>query len=298
MRHFAYIINPISGTRSKKDLPDYVAARTKEAGFGCTVYASPKDGDYSAIERQLLAQASTDIVIAGGDGTINAAVGALRHLNLPFGIIPCGSGNGLALSAGLSKKPRPALDIILSAKPSPVDAYTVNGRFACMLCGLGLDAKVAHDFANAGTRGLMTYIEKSIANFFTAKPYPFTLEAGEARYPVEAFFISIANSNQFGNNVTIAPKASLSDGLLDVVVLAKQNKLSLVLQAARQCLGFIRPRELTTLRSGASVLYLQAPAIRIHNPEGAHLHIDGDPVETAPLLNIEVIPHAFQLLMP
>ncbi|GAA4345544.1 diacylglycerol kinase family lipid kinase [Flaviaesturariibacter amylovorans] len=298
MRHFAYIINPISGTRSKKDLPDYVATRTREAGFGCTVYSSPRDGDYSAIEKQLMAHETTDIVIAGGDGTINAAVGALRHLGLPFGIIPCGSGNGLAFSAGIPKQPRLALETILSAAPAPVDAYTVNGRFACMLCGLGLDAKVAHDFANAGTRGLMTYIEKSIANFFTAKPHPFTLQVEDTHYPVEAFFISIANSNQFGNNVTIAPKASLSDGLLDVVVLAKQNKFSLVLQAARQCLGFNKPRELTTLTSGTSLLYLQAPSIIIHNPEGAHLHIDGDPVDTAHLLDIQVIPHAFQLLMP
>ena len=106
------------------------------------------------------------MVIAGGDGTINQSVGHLRDLDVQFGIIPCGSGNGLAFSAGISKNPEKALQIIFNGKSQFVDAFKINKKFACMLCGLGFDAQVAHDFANDPKRGLMTYVKKNSYKFF------------------------------------------------------------------------------------------------------------------------------------
>ena len=110
----------------------------------------------------------------------------------------------------------------------------VNGRFACMLCGLGLDAQVAYDFAQQPKRGLATYIKQVFKNFFSAKSFPFEIDCLGESLVTDAFFISVANSNQFGNHFTIAPKASLSDGLLDVVIVKKQYKLSMVMQTVWQ----------------------------------------------------------------
>ena len=106
-----------------------------------------------------------------------------------------------------------------------------------MLCGLGFDAQVAHDFAVQGKRGLMTYIKQTISNFFAAKSYSFDIVNQGKSFNTDAYFISIANSNQFGNNFTIAPSASLSDGLLDIVIVTSQNKLSLLLQTFKQIRG-------------------------------------------------------------
>ena len=106
-----------------------------------------------------------------------------------------------------------------------------------MLCGLGFDAKVAHDFAQQPKRGLITYIKLVVKNFFSAKTYPFEIQLAKQSFTTDAYFISIANSNQFGNNFTIAPKASLSDGLLDIVIVTDQNKLSLLLQTLKQVSG-------------------------------------------------------------
>ncbi|RYY65836.1 MAG: diacylglycerol kinase, partial [Chitinophagaceae bacterium] len=237
MRHLLLIINPISGTRAKASLPAMVEARCRAEGFRFSQFPSVASGDYSFLDAVIEGDGVTDLLIAGGDGTINAAVNSLRRHGLPFGILPCGSGNGLALSAGISRKHALALETIIGGRPHPVDAFTINGRFACMLCGLGFDAQVAHDFANDPARGLNTYIRKTVSNFFSAKAYPFLLQSGDKELDTQAFFISIANSNQFGNNVTIAPKASLSDGLLDIVVATRQSKLGLLLQTARQIAG-------------------------------------------------------------
>lgn len=296
-RKLLYIVNPISGTRNKSSLYNVIERKTKEAGFEFSIFPSVASGDYTFLDPIISEQKFTDIIIAGGDGTINQAVNSLRKLDMPFGIIPCGSGNGLAFSALLPKDPAKALDIIFKGKSQPTDAFMINDQFACMLCGLGFDAQVAHDFANSPKRGLMTYVQKTVSNFFTAKAYPFVLELNGREIRTDAFFISIANSNQFGNHFTIAPKASLHDGLLDIVVMTRQNKMSVLLNACLQVGGYNKLQETDVLDEKASVLYFQASSLKIGNPGSAPLHIDGDPAESKKQLTIELIPNCFRLIV-
>jgi diacylglycerol kinase (ATP) len=295
-RKLLYIVNPISGTKNKVHLRQLIAEKTKAAGFEFEIFPSLESGDYSFLSPMMREEKFTDIIIAGGDGTINQAINSLRKAGLPFGIIPCGSGNGLAFSAGLPKNPDKALQIIFRGKSEATDAFMVNDTFACMLCGLGLDAQVAHDFANDPKRGLTTYIKKTISNFFTAKTYPFILSTNGKVIKTEALFISIANSNQFGNHFTIAPKASLNDGLLDIVVMAKQNKLMALIQALRQVGGYNKLQELEVINEKAAVLYFQTSEIKIENKKEAPMHIDGDPVETEKQLRIELLKDCFRLM--
>ena len=103
-----------------------------------------------------------------------------------------------------------------------------------MLCGIGFDAKVAHEFAQQPKRGLKTYASLVSKNFFSISPYPFTIESNGIEFSTEAFFISIANSNQFGNNFTIAPKAFSADGLLDIVIVKKAAKPVLLYNLIKQ----------------------------------------------------------------
>jgi diacylglycerol kinase (ATP) len=297
-RKLVYIVNPISGTRNKSSLREIIEVKTVAAGFDFTIYPSVESGDYSFLIPIIKEQKFTDVVIAGGDGTINQVVNSLRKLKLQFGIIPCGSGNGLAFSAGIPKSIERALQIIFKGKSNWCDAFLINESFACMLCGLGFDAQVAHDFANDPKRGLTTYIRKTVSNFFTAKTYSFVLSAHGKQIKTDALFISIANSNQFGNNFTIAPKASLNDGLLDIVVMAKQNKLFALLQAFRQVGGYNRLQKLEVINENASVLYFQTDEIKIENPQLAPMHIDGDPAETKKKLAIEILKDSFRLICP
>ncbi len=297
-RHIIYIINPIAGTRTKKDLQAFIEQKTKAQGISFDIFPSVESGDYAFLHSIIKEQRTTDIVIAGGDGTISHVVDALMGFDLNFGIIPCGSGNGLAYTAKIQKQPARALETIFKGRASAIDGFYINDRFACMLCGLGFDAKVAHDFAQQPTRGLGTYIRQVIKNFFAARTYPFEIKLQGYSFTTDAFFITIANSNQFGNNFTIAPMASLTNGLLDIVIVTEQKKLSFILQTLKQVSGR-NPLQTENIASGKKgVLYLQTDRLTIINKSEAPLHIDGDPTDTSKRLEIVIRKKCFRLLQP
>jgi YegS/Rv2252/BmrU family lipid kinase len=304
-RHIIYIINPIAGTRTKKGLQSFIEQKTKEQGIPFHIFPSVAGGDYSFLNAVIKEQKTTDIVIAGGDGTVSQAVYSLMNFDINFGIIPCGSGNGLAYSAKIPRHPAKALAVIFSNKASAIDGFYINDRFSCMLCGLGFDAKVARDFAQQSRRGLITYVKQVIKNFFPAKTYPFEIQQAGHSFNTDAFFISIANSNQFGNNFTIAPKARLNDGLLDIVIVTNQKKLSLLLQILKQVRGrnLLLPADFAGKKDGLvtpkkKVIYFQTEQLTIINPAQAPLQIDGDPAATSERFQITIKKNCFRLLQP
>lgn len=293
-RKIIYLINPISGTKGKQQLIELIRKRTAARLVPFEILPTVADGNYSFLEEKIKEEKVTDIAICGGDGSVNQVVNSLAALPVNFGIIPMGSGNGLALSAGIPRKSEKALDVLFEGTARPVDGFKVNKQFACMLCGLGFDAGVAHEFALQPKRGLGTYASLTTKNFFSAKAYPFQVEANKLSFNTEAFFISVANSNQFGNNFTIAPKASLSDGLLDIVIVKKVAKPMLLFNVMKQVLtGQISSIE-NSLKS--PVIYFQTSELRIRNLAEAPLHIDGEPRESMADMRIKVLPQYFNLI--
>lgn len=296
-RKFLFLVNPISGTRSKQSLPDLIAAAARKHNARFDVFHTVASGDYHFIREKIQENKYTDVIMCGGDGTVNTVVQQLLDMRVNFGIVPLGSGNGLALSARIPKSIPRALDIAFTGKPAAVDAFTINGSFACMLCGLGFDAQVAHDFARQKKRGLLTYTRQSLRHFISASPYSFDIKVGSTSFSTEAWFISIANSNQFGNQVTIAPKASLSDGLLDIVIVRKMSKAQLPVSLLLQIAGNNKVSEPGVFKK-SGIIYLQAETLHIKNTGAAPLHIDGEPKATAPEFDIKVIPQCFKLIQP
>jgi len=297
-RQFVYLINPISGTKTKDLALEMIKKKTAAENIPFEILPTNAEGDYAPLREKIISEKITDIIICGGDGTVNQVANACRGIDVNIGIIPLGSGNGLAFAAKIPKRVDKALDIIFKGKAEYIDSFNINKKFSCMLCGLGFDAQVAHDFAKQKKRGLITYIKQSIKNFFAAKPYPFTLFVNDTELSTDAFFISIANSNQFGNNFTIAPRASLQDGLLDIVVVNKMSKLRMVWSVMKQLrYGQVRPYEDKKYHRN-EIHYFHTKKLTIQNPTLAPLHIDGDPADTAALFEIEIIEKAFRLIMP
>lgn len=290
-RKFLFLINPISGGKSKDRIRSLIQDKFPES----RICDTDKTGEYKEVASQVVNDKITDVIICGGDGSVNQAVSAMRFLDVNFGIVPMGSGNGLAFAAGIPRSPEKALDIILKGKTTKVDAFKINDHFSCMLSGVGFDADVAHTFARQKTRGLKTYIVITIKTFLSAKAYPFKITSGKRSINVKALFISIANSNQFGNNFKIAPKASLSDGLLDIVVVRKMNKLhSMAKMSAQLLMGRLTEFGCDDFYNG--IHYFQTEELQIENPEGASLHIDGEPAKTEKVIEIKVIKGAFNLI--
>ncbi len=297
-RKIIYLINPISGTKKKAQVKALISRKTREAGIDFEILISKADGDYDFLRKRVKEEHISDVVICGGDGTVNAVVKTLEGVPVRVGIIPMGSGNGLAFAAKIPKQTSRALEIIFQGKAFGTDAFYINEDFSCMLCGIGFDALVAHDFAKKKKRGLQTYIKVASLHFFKAKPYAFEIKLNDGVLKIEAFFISIANGNQFGNHFTIAPKASLSDGLLDIVIVKKMNKLLLPFSVLHQLSGTNAIQSASAYTKNKNILYLQTDEFSIRNPANAPLHIDGDPRETSPEFNIRIIKNCFQLLRP
>ena len=297
-RKILYFINPVSGPRRKPLLKDAIITSSFEQNIPYEIELTNPSGEYPWLADKIKNEGFTDVVICGGDGTINQVTSCLLGTHVNVGIIPRGSGNGLALAAKIPKNIDKAFQIIFTGTPTLIDAFFINEKFSCMLCGVGFDAQVAHDFALQPKRGLTTYVQQSVKNFITAKPYLFDITLGGQTFSTDAYFISVANSNQFGNNFTIAPKASLYDGLLDVIVVKKMSKTKMIWMVLQQ----IRSGEVGTQEDvnfhKREVLYFQTDKLIIHNHQLAPLHIDGDPAETSKKFKIEILPKAFKLIMP
>ena len=294
-RNFLVFINPISGTRNKKDIRTYIQQKLTDLQHSYEILPTNESGKYPFLKEKIHVLDITDIIICGGDGTVNQITAFLIHTNIKVGIIPLGSGNGLAYTAGISKNYKKAMAVILQGNAGFVDALIINEKYSCHLCGLGFDAQVAHDFANQSTRGASTYIKEALRNFFKATPYRFIVTANGKTFNTNAFLLSIANSNQFGNSITIAPKASLSDGLLDIVIVQNTGKFTLIFKLLKQ----LSNGKITSGRNNEKTIqYFQTKEMSIKNLDNAPFHIDGEPTETSAAFNVEIIERAFLLLQP
>lgn len=297
-RRIAFLINPISGTSAKEGLEQMLTSQCRHAGIEYQVIYTALTTTSDLLKMQLADFAVTDLVVCGGDGTVNLAASAVAHTGINLGIIPVGSGNGLARTASIPLNPAKAFEVVLKGKLQTTDAFDVNGSFACMLSGIGLDAEVAERFSHSHRRGLITYTTQALIQFFKTQPVQFEIEIDGFRFFTDAFFISIANSNQFGNNVTIAPLASLSDGLLDVIIVQKMPKATLPFALLGQLRHNHHMKNWAEKIGKQSILYFQTPEITIGNPRHAPMHVDGDPYPSGEKVHYKIIKNAFNLWVP
>jgi len=295
-RKIVYLINPISGTGKKESIKALIESETNARNIPFEIVPTNIGGNYEFLKEKIITEQITDVVMVGGDGTINQIANSLHTMPVKFGIIPVGSGNGLARAAEIPMKPKEAIDLLFTGTAKNTDAFLINNQFSCMLSGIGFDAKVAHDFSTKASRGLLTYTTQSLIHFFKAQPYQFEVTIDNFSFFTDAFFISIANSNQFGNNVTIAPHASLSDGLLDIVIVQKMNKAALPFAILRQIRGNNKLQQLVDDVTKKNILYFQSTELKIKNLKYAPFHIDGEPKETAAEFNVEILKNCFQLI--
>lgn len=297
-RKIIYLLNPISGTSKKDALKKLIERETTAQEIPFEMVITNSGGDYDFLKDKVIRERFTDVIVIGGDGTMSQVTSALRNVPVRFGIIPVGSGNGLARAAGIPTKPQQALALIFSGQAKKTDAFLINSHYSCMLSGIGFDAQVAHDFATKSTRGLMMYTQQSIINYFKAHPYQFEIVLDNFSFFTDAFFISIANSNQFGNNFTIAPQANLNDGLLDIVIVQKMNKAKLPFAILQQIRGNNKMQQLVEDMCQKNILYFQTDSLTIRNLKHAPLHIDGEPKESAEEFTVGILKDCFELIQP
>lgn len=276
-----FIMNPISGTAGKKLILEHIEQLLSRERFDWTVAATQYAGHASVLTREAVEQ-GTDIVVAiGGDGTVNEVARSLIHTPAALGIIPCGSGNGLARHLEIPLEPRKAIEVLNRCIIREMDYGKINGQPFFCTCGVGFDAFVSFKFAMAGKRGLLTYLENTLREGLRYKPDTYEIEDEEGIHKLKAFLIACANASQYGNNAYIAPQASMSDGLLDVTVMEPFTVLDAP-QIAFQLFN-------KTITQNSHIKTFRTRKLCIRREKPGVIHYDGEPVMTGRDIEVEAV---------
>jgi YegS/Rv2252/BmrU family lipid kinase len=269
-------------------LKRFISARGLDADLVCT----EGPGHATEIARDAVAAGCLRVVAVGGDGTVNEVAQALIHTPAAMGLVPCGSGNGLALHLGLPKAPASALELAAGGegRVAEVDTGTANGLPFVNAMGLGLDADVARRFNGLVRRGLPAYTRTALSAFFSRSTERCRVSAGRQPETIDVLLIAVANSDQYGNNAKIAPHARVDDGVLDLVVVRPVGLFAACVLGARLFLGSID-------RSGR-VRRMKGAKFLIERPAAGLIHTDGETHMAAACVEVVVRPRSLRLIVP
>lgn len=284
------IINPISGTSRKEGLEERVAQRLAEVGINVTARRTTCAGDATRLAREGVGRGVDMVLAAGGDGTVNETANALCGTGVAFGIIPSGSGNGLARHLNIPVDVRASLDIIAAGRTEACDHGIVNGQNFFCTFGMGFDAAVSHKFAESKKRGKLTYISNTFKEYVSYRPEEYRISANGDVITDRAFVVAVCNASQYGNNAYIAPQASITDGLLDVTIIHYGNLLSTALVGLDLMTGFIERNML--------IHTFRAANLTIERKTPGAVHIDGEPRQMDTLLTVSCDPGSLRIFTP
>ena len=292
----AVIINPISGTGGRLDVAreraERAASLVERHGVAAEVFLTERPGHARELTHAALARGVTTVVAWGGDGTINEVGSALAFREAALAIVPSGSGNGLARELKIPFDPAGAFDVAFAGRERCIDAGELDGHLFFNIAGLGLDARVAHRFAEDGLvrRGFLRYLEITAQELFSYAPDEHTIVTDGNAVRVRALIVAIANGRQYGNGAIIAPDARLDDGRLDVVVVAARSAIGALVQMPRVFMGKIGQVPGVTMHS--------AVAIEVTSAEPAIYHVDGEPHVGGASIAARPRPRALRVLVP
>lgn len=289
-RPVVFILNPIAGTHQKKGIIADIKLLFSEGEYQICV--TERCGHAYEIARNKISEGFTRIVAVGGDGTVNEVASALVGSNCRLGIIPSGSGNGLARHLRIPFYTPDALAVIKNSKTRNIDAGFVNDRFFFCTCGTGFDASVGKMFARDSRRGMLSYVRATIHRYINYSPKSYILTIDRKKIKLDAFLITFANSGQFGNNAYIAPNALIDDGMLDLCILRPFPKTSTITLGLR--LFFKNIDQSPYLE----VMRIKKASLKRKGKKKVTLHIDGEPLTFQKKLKIKVVPKAVKVMVP
>ena len=286
------IINPISGTGSKKNIPDLLARAYAPLEHELLLTYTKAAGHAEQLARRAAEEGYDHVIAVGGDGTVNEVARGLVGSKTALAIVPKGSGNGLARALGLSMSTDRVIKQLASGRRITIDSCLMNGQPFFCTCGMGFDAAVSRSFAEASTRGPVTYLRTMIDEYRSFKPetYRIILDEGERTIETEAFVLVVANASQYGNNAYIAPEADLSDGMLDLAIIRPFP----VLEAALVLGDLMRGK----LAGNKYYHTERARRVRIERTSGGSVHLDGEPLVMSEHIDVSLRPHSLEVIIP
>lgn len=289
-KRLAFIVNPISGGINKTQFPQQVSANLNNELFEYDIFYTQSTEHNQKLAAQCVTNKYDGIIAVGGDGTINNTAKYVTNTDIAFGIIPLGSGNGLARHHQLIPDIKKSLQIINGFNITAIDTGTANNVFFINLTGVGFDAHVSWLFAQATKRGFVQYAKITLNEFAKYKPQLFTMQIDGVTYTEEAFIICVANGSQYGNNAFIAPTALTTDGLFEITII-KPFKLWQMPQIGLKLFN-------KGLPTSAQTKHYKGTHIVITRNKKDVVNIDGEPVFMDEKIDICLLPKSLNLITP
>lgn len=286
-----FIFNPRSGHNAKNPhLLERARDFIRERSLDADVVLTERPRHATELARRAVADGCGLVVAIGGDGTLNEVAAGLVGTPAVFGLIPCGSGNGLGRHLGIPGPGKGAFRTLVEGSVRTIDTGEVNGIPFFNAMGFGFDAEIADRFNHLARRGLPSYVRTTLGSFFNYRPQPCLIRNGVASLQTTAFLLTVANSDQYGNDCYIAPGAQVDDGQLDLTVIKRANLLTAAPLAARLFLKKID--------GSSSVSRLRGAHFTIERPAPGLIHTDGETHHTGALLEITVRPGSLRIMVP
>ena len=289
MKNIAFIVNPVSGPKTKNRITKLIRELLNKELFSPTVVTTEYAGHATQLAQQFALEGYYAVIAVGGDGTINEVGKGLCGTNTALGIIPNGSGNGFARHLEISTRMNRAIEMLNNSEVISVDYCTVNDIPFFSTFGVGFDALVAQDFSNT-SRGLKGYIESILKDIFQYKPEQYHLQGEGIDLTTSAFLINFANASQWGYDACIAPKASLQDGWMDVAIVSEFPLIKAPELAWQLFTKSIDENHyMHTIRAKEIMLEREN--------ESSPVHIDGTPTQMAKDLHIKIVEDGLKVLV-
>lgn len=283
-----FVLNPISGAIKKSGIPKIIDQTINKELFDYEIRYTERAGHAEVIARES-AEAGIDIVVAvGGDGTINEIGRGLVHTDTAMAVIPCGSGNGLARHLSIPMNIKKSIQVLNACQIHNLDYCTINDHPFFCTCGMGFDAFISQKFAMSKRRGPLKYLEEVLREGLNYEPETYQIEDEGTRHRYQAYLITCANASQYGNNAYIAPQASMSDGLLDVIIMEPFN----IMDAAQVSFDLMNK----TLDKSSKVKTFKSKRIVVHRQHPGPVHFDGDPLIMDTELEVAVVEHGIRMV--
>jgi YegS/Rv2252/BmrU family lipid kinase len=288
MKNIAFIVNPISGTKSKSRLAKLIRESLDLQQFAPTVVVTEYAGHATQLAQQFALQDYYAVVAVGGDGTINEVASGLIGSQTALGIVPNGSGNGFARHLDISTRMNRAVEMLNNSEPIQVDYGMVNDKPFFSTCGVGFDAVVAANFSDTD-RGLKGYMQTILKDLFQYKPERYHIEGEGIDLTTTAFLVNFANASQWGYDAYIAPKASVQDGWLDIAVV---SEFPMVIAAGLALRLFTK-----TIDEMVHMNMLRAKELTLTREEEGIMQIDGTPVMMPATLHVKIVEDGLKVLV-
>ena len=290
MKQIRFIINPISGAGKNKLLIPLIEKNIDKNIFESEICFTEKAHHATELAKDAVEKKYDLVVAVGGDGSVNEIGKALVNTNTALGIIPRGSGNGMARHLGLPINSKKAIQLLNSGVEDKIDTLRVNEHFCVGTIGVSFDARIAHLFSKAPKRGYSTYIKLVLTEFAPFPAKRFSILVDGKNYEEDCFLLTFSNSSQFGNNFVIAPQADVKDGFLDISTMKKFPSWKAPAMIYRMMTNSLKDSKYYHGFQGKKVLLKNTGTL-----EG---HIDGEPVLFNGDLNINIVPLSLKVLVP